>query len=152
MTALFTCTVLTFCLWFIPVYAANCRMPRIWKFELYSSFGGQLLAASGSYYWCSVADITLVTWSLFVMSFHLKVIKMMRVIVLEIFILLPVLQEITNHQLEFSKESGFFFTFKQLWIIMTNRKKNPKHLKWDLIIFLQLLILALLQYRWISNL
>lgn len=152
MTALFTCTVLTFCLWFIPVYAANCRMPRIRKFELYFSFGGQLLAASGSCYWCSVAGITLVTWSLFVMYFHLKVIKMMRVI-LETFILLPVLQEITNHQLEFSKESGFFFffTFKQLWITMTNRKKK-KHLKWDLIIFLQLLILAVLQYRWISNL
>lgn len=151
MTALFTCTVLTFCLWFIPVYAANCRMPRIWKFELYSSFGGQLLAASGSYYWCSVADITLVTWSLFVMSFHLKVIKMMRVIVLEIFILLPVLQEITNHQLEFSKESGFFFLLSSSSELpWQTEKKN--HLKWDLIIFLQLLILAVLQYRWISNL
>lgn len=150
MTALFTCTVLTFCLWFIPVYAANCRMPRIRKFELYFSFGGQLLAASGSCYWCSVAGITLVTWSLFVMYFHLKVIKMMRVI-LETFILLPVLQEITNHQLEFSKESGFFFLLSSSSELpWQTEKKN--HLKWDLIIFLQLLILAVLQYRWISNL
>lgn len=151
MTALFTCTVLTFCLWFIPVYAANCRMPRIWKFELYFSFGGQLLAASGSCYWCSVAGITLVTWSLFVMYFHLKVIKMMRVI-LETFILLPVLQEITNHQLEFSKESGFFFLLSSSSELPWQTEKKKKHLKWDLIIFLQLLILAVLQYRWISNL
>lgn len=150
MTALFTCTVLTFCLWFIPVYAANCRMPRIRKFELYFSFGGQLLAASGSCYWCSVAGITLVTWSLFVMYFHLKVIKMMRVI-LETFILLPVLQEITKNQLEFSKESGFFFSYFQAALNYHDKQKK-KHLKWDLIIFLQLLILAVLQYRWISNL
>lgn len=151
MTALFTCTVLTFCLWFIPVYADNCRMLRIWKFELCSSFGGQILAASGSYYWCSVADITLVTWSLFVMYFHLKVIKMIRIIILEIFILLPVLQEITKNQLEFSKESGFFFSYFQAALNYHDKQKK-KYLKWDLIIFLQLLILTLLQYRWISNL